>query len=238
MRNLSFKRHRFPAEVITNSIWLYARFTLSLRDVEEMFAERGLDVSYETVRRWFLKFGSIIAANLKRARPKPSDHWHLEHRVRDAGGLVPVGPPEAPGSEEARLGRASCSSSGSRLVADHSPDRCDEIEAEGLGRPRSQATAQTSRSQHRNRCGHRAAAMLARPASPDAYSQPAAMAPCIIAFSVAVADPLAVAIGVAPAIDHALCQAMDSPTGIARPEVLTGDRCRNLGGVARSQLIG
>jgi len=78
MRHLSFKRHRFPPDVITSSIWLYARFTLSLRDVEEMFAERGLDVSYETVRRWFLKFGSIIAANLKRARPKPSDHWHLD----------------------------------------------------------------------------------------------------------------------------------------------------------------
>ncbi len=81
MRNLSFKRHRFPAEVITSSIWLYARFTLSLRDVEEMFAERGLDVSYETVRRWFLKFGSTIAANLKQARPRPSDHWHLDEIV-------------------------------------------------------------------------------------------------------------------------------------------------------------
>lgn len=78
MRQLSFKRHRFPPDVIRNSIWLYARFTLSFRDVEEMFAERGLDVSYETVRRWFLKFGSEVAANLKRARPTPSDHWHLD----------------------------------------------------------------------------------------------------------------------------------------------------------------
>jgi putative transposase len=78
MRHLSFKRHRFPPDVIRSSIWLYGRFTLSLRDVEEMFAERGLDVSYETVRRWFLKFGSIVAANLKQARPKPSDHWHLD----------------------------------------------------------------------------------------------------------------------------------------------------------------
>ncbi len=49
------------------------RFTLSFRDVEEMVAERGLDVSYETIRRWFLKFGSAIAANLRRTRPKPSD---------------------------------------------------------------------------------------------------------------------------------------------------------------------
>ncbi len=72
MRQLSFKRHRFPPDIIRHSIWLYARFTLSYRDVEEMLAERGLDVSYETVRRWFLKFGSTIAANLRRTRPRPS----------------------------------------------------------------------------------------------------------------------------------------------------------------------
>jgi putative transposase len=81
MHRLSFKRHRFPPEIIRHSIWLYARFTLSFRDVEEMLAERGLDVSYETVRRWFLKFGSVIAANLRRTRPRPSDHWHLDEMV-------------------------------------------------------------------------------------------------------------------------------------------------------------
>lgn len=74
---LSFKRHRFPPVIIRHSIWLYARFTLSLRDVEEMLAERKLDVSYETVRRWFLKLGPVVAANLKRSRPRPSNHWHL-----------------------------------------------------------------------------------------------------------------------------------------------------------------
>jgi putative transposase len=78
MRPLSFKRHRFPPEIIRHSIWLYARFTLSFRDVEEMLAERGLDVSYETIRRWFLKFGTVIAANLRRTRPRPSDNWHLD----------------------------------------------------------------------------------------------------------------------------------------------------------------
>ena len=81
MRTISFKRHRFPPEIIRHSVWLYARFTLSFRDVEEMLAERGLDISYETVRRWFLKFGSLIAANLRRARPRPSDHWHLDEMV-------------------------------------------------------------------------------------------------------------------------------------------------------------
>ena len=62
MRPISFKRHRFPPEIIRHAIWLYARFTLSFRDVEELLAERGIDASYETVRRWFLKFGPSIAA--------------------------------------------------------------------------------------------------------------------------------------------------------------------------------
>jgi putative transposase len=81
MRQLSFKRHRFPADIIRHSVWLYARFTLSYRDVEEMLAERGLDISYETVRRRFLKFGSTIAANLRCTRPRPCDHWHLDEMV-------------------------------------------------------------------------------------------------------------------------------------------------------------
>ena len=55
MRQLFFKRHRFPPDIIRHSIWLYARFTLSYRDVEEMLAERGLNISYKTVRRWLLK---------------------------------------------------------------------------------------------------------------------------------------------------------------------------------------
>jgi transposase-like protein len=81
MHELPFKRHRFPPDIIRHSIWLYARFTLSFRDVEEMLAERGLDVSYETIRRWFLKFGTVIAANLRRSRPRPNDYWHLDEMV-------------------------------------------------------------------------------------------------------------------------------------------------------------
>ena len=57
MAHLSYSRHRFPPAVIQRAIWLYLRFTLSYRDVEELLAERGLEVSYETVRRWVLKFG-------------------------------------------------------------------------------------------------------------------------------------------------------------------------------------
>jgi len=81
MNPLSFKCYRFRPTIIRHSIWLYARFTPSLRDVEELLAERGLDVSYETVRRWFLKFGSGIAANLRIRRPKPSNQWHLDEKV-------------------------------------------------------------------------------------------------------------------------------------------------------------
>src|SRR4030088_2362908 len=74
MDQLSYCRHRFPPAVIQHAIWLYLRFTLSYRDVEDLLAERGLDVSYETVRRWVLKFGPMIARNLRRRRPR---HLHL-----------------------------------------------------------------------------------------------------------------------------------------------------------------
>src|ERR1700686_1807640 len=78
---LSYRRHRFPPPIIQHAIWLYLRFTLSYRDVEELLAERGLDVSYETVRSWVLKFGPMIAKRLRRSRPRPSDRWHLDEMV-------------------------------------------------------------------------------------------------------------------------------------------------------------
>src|SRR3954452_24124185 len=81
MQPISYARHQFPPEVIRHAVWLYLRFTLSYRDVEELLAERGLDVSYETVRRWVLKFGSAIARNLRRLRPTPSRQWHLDEMV-------------------------------------------------------------------------------------------------------------------------------------------------------------
>src|SRR5438270_10911497 len=81
MDQLSYRRHRFPPAVIQHAIWLYLRFTLSYRDAEELLAERGVDVSYETVRRWVLKFGPVIARRLRRYRPRPSDRWHLDEMV-------------------------------------------------------------------------------------------------------------------------------------------------------------
>ena len=81
MDQLSYRRHRFPPPIIQHAVWLYLRFTLSYRDVEELLAERGLEVSYETVRRWVLKFGPGFARRLRRSRPRPSDRWHLDEMV-------------------------------------------------------------------------------------------------------------------------------------------------------------
>ena len=81
MARLSYRRHRFPPPIIQHAIWLYLRFTLSYRDVEELLAERGVDVSYETVRRWVLKFGPVVARRLRERRPRPSCRWHLDEMV-------------------------------------------------------------------------------------------------------------------------------------------------------------
>src|SRR5215469_6834756 len=78
---LCYRRHRFPPEIIQHAIWLYLRFTLSYRDVEEFLTERGLDISYETVRRWVLKFGPTVARRLRQRRPRPSNSWHLDEMV-------------------------------------------------------------------------------------------------------------------------------------------------------------
>jgi transposase-like protein len=76
MRKISYAGYRFPAEIIQQAIWLYLRFTLSLRDVEDLLAERGVTVSYETVRRWVNHFGPMVAADLRKRRPKPHSIWH------------------------------------------------------------------------------------------------------------------------------------------------------------------
>ena len=81
MQPVSYLRHRFPPEVIQHSVWLYLRFTLSYRDVQDLLAERGLDLSYETVRRWVAKFGPDYARRLRRGRPKPTSQWHLDEMV-------------------------------------------------------------------------------------------------------------------------------------------------------------
>ena len=94
MAEISYRRHRFPPAIIQHAVWVYLRFTLSYRDVEELLAERGLDISYETVRCWVLKFGPVIARRLRRCRARPSNRWHLDEMVvRIAGeGCICGGP--------------------------------------------------------------------------------------------------------------------------------------------------
>ncbi|MFY7850240.1 MAG: IS6 family transposase [Brevundimonas sp.] len=86
MDPISFKRHRFPAAVIVQAVRWYFRFTLSIRDVEELMAERGVEVSREAIRCWVIKFGPLIAANLRRNRPSPTGRWHLDEVVVKIGG--------------------------------------------------------------------------------------------------------------------------------------------------------
>src|SRR6478735_6995993 len=80
-KSVSYKHHRFPAEIIAHAVWLYFRFPLSLRLIEEMLLERGIVVSYETVRRWALKFGPAYARRLRRKTPSSRDIWHLDEVV-------------------------------------------------------------------------------------------------------------------------------------------------------------
>ncbi len=81
MQPTSYKRHCFPSEVISSAVWLYFRFTLSFRDVEDLLAQRGIEVSRETIRCWALKFGPLIVANLKRRRERPTGRWYLDEMV-------------------------------------------------------------------------------------------------------------------------------------------------------------
>ncbi|CAK11705.1 putative transposase-related protein (plasmid) [Rhizobium johnstonii 3841] len=83
---VSYKNHRFPPQIIARAVWLYFRFPLSLRMVEEMLLERGIVVSYETIRRWGRKFGTAYARQLRRKKPSRKDIWHLDEVVISIGG--------------------------------------------------------------------------------------------------------------------------------------------------------
>jgi transposase-like protein len=79
MTEINYAGYRFPPEIIHQSIWHYLRFTLSFR--EDLLTERGIAVSYESVRRWVNHFGPMIAANLRKRRPRPHAIWHLDEGV-------------------------------------------------------------------------------------------------------------------------------------------------------------
>jgi putative transposase len=78
---LSYSGYRFPHDIIQRAVWMYLRFTLSFRDVEELLPERGITVSHESIRCWVLTFGPAIARRLRARRPKPHGRWHLDEMV-------------------------------------------------------------------------------------------------------------------------------------------------------------
>jgi len=84
----TYAGYRFPAEIIAHAVWLYFRFALSYRDVEELLAERGVLVTYETIRRWSRTFGQTYANTLRRRRPRPGDKWHLDEVFISINGVT------------------------------------------------------------------------------------------------------------------------------------------------------
>ena len=82
----SYKGFRFPAEIISHCVWLYHRFPLSSREIEEMMLWRGVIVSHETIRQWCTKFGQSYANGLRRRRARPGDKWHVDEVFIKIGG--------------------------------------------------------------------------------------------------------------------------------------------------------
>jgi transposase-like protein len=81
MTTIPYRGFRFPKAIIQHAIWLYLRFTLSLRDVEELLAARGIVVTYGSVRVWIARFGPLIAKRLRHWRGPPSNHRHLDEML-------------------------------------------------------------------------------------------------------------------------------------------------------------
>ena len=89
MKSSIYARHRFHPNIIRRAVWMYFRFNLSFRDIEELMIERGIDVSYETIRRWVDKFGSTYAKRIKSRSKTPSPVWHLDEvYTKIAGQMV------------------------------------------------------------------------------------------------------------------------------------------------------
>ena len=100
---LPYAGYRFPPDIIQRAVWMYLRFTLSSRDVEGLLAERGIVVTYESIRRWVLTFGPVIARRLRAQRPKPHSRWHLDEMwILSANSLDRAGWAWAPGQKRRR----------------------------------------------------------------------------------------------------------------------------------------
>ena len=81
-----YRGYRFPPEIISHAVWLYFRFHLSFRDVQDLLAERGITVSHESIRQWCAKFGVVYAAGLRRRRGRAGDKWHVDEVLLKIGG--------------------------------------------------------------------------------------------------------------------------------------------------------
>ena len=122
---VSYKRHRVPAEIISHAVWLYHRFGLSLRDVQELLAERGVAVTYETIHQSCRKFGPTFARALRHRRPRPGDKWHVDEvQLKMNGrGDCPGSRPrladalQRPRAREARPASADAGAAGGRTLA-------------------------------------------------------------------------------------------------------------------------
>jgi len=145
-----YLRHRFPPEIITQCVLLYIRFPLSLRAVDDMMLLRGVQVSYETIRRWRHKFGQQFAHELRRRRPRPGDKWHLDEVFLKINGadLLPLAS-GGPGGHRARRGGAEPAQRGGSEATDAQtdeevalcPPRADHRQAPELGRGPSRVDA-------------------------------------------------------------------------------------------------
>ena len=113
MTKISYAGYHFPPEIMQQAIWLYLRFTLSFRDIEDLLAERGISVSYETIRRWANHFGPRVAADLRKRRPKPHATWHLDEVYLKINGRMvylwsPSTPRAARGADPEPAEQAGC----------------------------------------------------------------------------------------------------------------------------------
>ena len=134
----SYKGFRFPPEIISNCVWLYHRFPLSFREVEELMLVRGVIVSYETIRQWCAKFGPEYACRLRRRQPRPGDTWHLDEvfvqingrrqdlwrAVDQDGNVLGHRRPTSPGHHGRQRFSVNSSRGSARLLGCWSPTRC------------------------------------------------------------------------------------------------------------------
>src|SRR6266478_5216925 len=147
MKKIFCRGYRFPPEIIQRAIWFYYRFTLSLRDVEELLAERGIEVTYETIRQWVIQFRPAIARDLRSRRPRPHSRRHMDE-----------------------MASANLASKAARARDKARDPRCARRSQRAHARPRATGLARRDHARHeRLRRSHHARAGPARPRRPGRF---------------------------------------------------------------------